>query len=249
MPTGTSDGQYYESDLHQLFNMPVEAPSSPAGASKSKTGTGVANENKRTSEAPSSSHEVPITKISAEKKDDRNTKDNPLYEFTDEGKKYHFRYTPDEFQKQFGKDPIHNDWDEMFRFKNGDYGIHIAPPVPQGDDPTPIGIKGDYEGKPRSIEDLVSKTNEAELRDLIEQLHMKDPKFYQKYGPPSENLENRLLKPPEEPTLEGELRRIDNGNKYRERGEFLLKHPSDDIMAIQAGINKIASPNKAKKKK
>jgi hypothetical protein len=52
MPTGTSDGQYYESDLHQLFNMPVEAPSSPAGASKLKTGTGVANEKERTSEAP-----------------------------------------------------------------------------------------------------------------------------------------------------------------------------------------------------
>jgi hypothetical protein len=63
MPTGTSDGQYYESDLHQLFNIPTEGATEPAGASKLKTGTGVANEKERTSEAPSSSHEAPITKI------------------------------------------------------------------------------------------------------------------------------------------------------------------------------------------
>jgi hypothetical protein len=129
MPVGTSDGQYYESDLHALFDIKPEgtpgAPTEPVGASKSTSGTEVAKDNKPTREAPSFPSDPPIT--------------DSLKEQEAEGKKYHFRFTPEDFKNKFGKDPIHNDFDEIFRFKNGDYGVHIAPPAPKPDPGIPVG--------------------------------------------------------------------------------------------------------------
>jgi len=226
MPVGTSDGQYYESDLHQVFNMPVDPSGEVAGASKSKEATGVPDENKRTLEAPGRQKEAPTT-----------SGENPLYEFNDEGKKYHFRYTPDEFQKQFGKDPIHNDWDEMFRFKNGDYGIHIAPPAPPPkDDPTPVGIKGDFDRERLDRQRADEPDDEYENRLYSEMMKNLHPLL--KEAPPSKNIENRRgmeLWPQQDDPKTVQKR----SDEFWARGEQLSKTTSTDKMAIEAGINNI----------
>lgn len=157
MPVGTSDGQYYESDLHALFDIKPneDAPRKAQDASKSPEVLGVADKNKLTSEAPSPAGEAPITKPPVE----RNTEENPLFEYEDEGQKYHFRFTPEMFDSKkpggFGSDPIHEDWDKIFRFKNGDYGVHIAPPVPKPDPGVPVGSNP-------SASDIASMTHQQE---------------------------------------------------------------------------------------
>ena len=265
MPVGTSDGQYYESDLHALFDIKPneDAPRKAQDASKSPEVLGVADKNKLTSEAPSPVGEAvkndpldytdkfntPLTPqeetefnkrfqprdsydydmrgwfkqnqnepkheggehyVDTFKKPNHPTfsdeskyhgdqyqgghwdmenktftpgatnlenhgregledyfketepdyklkinQQAPITEQQAEGKKYHFRFTPEEFKNKFGKDPIHNDFDEIFRFKNGDYGVHIAPPVPKPDPGVPVGSNP-------SASDIASMTHQQE---------------------------------------------------------------------------------------
>ena len=189
--------------------------------------------------------------------------ENPLYEFKDEGKAYHFRYTPEEFQKKFGKEDIHNDWDELFRFKNGDYGIHIAPPAPKpNDDPTPVGA-GEFRELPSHtqaslLDKLAAKEDlKYRLEDYYARREEQD-RYSKAFGgqdfkgsEPSKNVEDRTDQDLSflNPLNEYYAKRGDPGyrspelqasyDKFWERAKKANEELSTDPMAIEAGINKI----------